>query len=129
MYRQRYAHEAAKIATCKSSSQSNSTHVLNNREAEINDITSVMESWVPIEHCIFESVINDIRTDDETNTLNNIQETFNDVVKEFSNIKGLENIASMKTLNDITHKLSQRDSDVTEYLNLYQIEETESLEI
>lgn len=123
-YRQRYAHEAARIATCKSSSVSTTIATQTPSVPEVVDAGAAggMESWVPLEHCIFESLINEIKSDDNVITPSEVQEIFNAVVQELSAIPELSQAAYQKTTEQISLKLQQREKDVSEYLRIYQMQ-------
>lgn len=137
-YRQRYAHEAAKIATCKSSSVSNTNITTqtpsangvrdaNGTEpdametAETSDLSGV-EHWVPLEHCIFEALINEIKSDENLITPDEVQRIFNEVVTELSSMPELAQVAQAKTVEEISCKLQQRERDVSDYLRIYQMQ-------
>lgn len=137
-YRQRYAHEAAKIATCKSSSVSNTNTAtqtpstngggVNGTDAmetstttEITDPLGV-EDWVPLEHCIFEALINEIKSDENLITPEEVQRIFNEVVTELSTVPELMQVANPKTVQEISCKLQQRERDVSDYLRIYQMQ-------
>ncbi|XP_065671574.1 uncharacterized protein LOC100199564 isoform X3 [Hydra vulgaris] len=119
-YRQRYAHEAAKVATCKSSALS--TTIATQTNINEGDADCEMESWVPIEHCIFESLINEIKSDDNIITPLEVKDTFNSVVEELLIVPELSNIVHRKTIEQISQKLQQRERDVAEYLKTYQLQ-------
>jgi len=123
-YRQRYAHEAAKIATCKSSSVSTITSIATQTPSvpEVVETEAGMESWVPLEHCIFEALINEIKSDDNVITPTEVQSIFNDVIKQLSSVPELEKVAYAKTTEQISLKLQQRERDVSEYLRIYQMQ-------
>lgn len=122
-YRQRYAHEAARIATCKSSSVSTTiaTQTPNIPEAVDTDMGG-MESWVPLEHCIFEALINEIKSDDNVITPSEVQDIFNAVVEEITSVPELSKVAYKKTTEQVSLKLQQREKDVSEYLKIYQMQ-------
>ena len=113
-YRTRYAHEAAKIATCKSSVARNTIAIQTPYSPEIADTENVIEGWVPLEHCIFEALINEIKSPSD------VQQSFNEIVKNLTAISGLENIAYIKSSEEISLKLQQREKDISEYLKIYQ---------
>ena len=113
-YRTRYAHEAAKIATCKSSVAKNTIAIQTPYSPEIADTENVIEGWVPLEHCIFEALINEIKSPPD------VQQRFNEIVKNMTAISGLENIAYIKSSEEISLKLQQRERDISEYLKIYQ---------
>lgn len=136
-YRQRYAHEAAKIATCKSSSVSNtniatqtpSVGGVNGTESDAMDTAtetladpSGVEHWVPLEHCIFEALINEIKSDENLITPDEVQRIFNEVVTEVSTVPDLTQVAHAKTVQEISCKLQQRERDVSDYLRIYQMQ-------
>ena len=135
-YRQRYAHEAAKIATCKSSSLSNTTvstqtstdggggsenEAVDMETTDTADLSGV-EHWVPLEHCIFEALINEIKSDENLITPDEVQRIFNDVVRELSSVPDLTHVAHAKTVQEISCKLQQRERDVSDYLRIYQMQ-------
>ena len=126
-YRQRYAHEAAKIATCKSSSVSSTIATQTPNSSESCTVDSSMDTWVTLEHCIFEALINDIKSEENVITPLEVQETFNAVVFELLSISELGSIAHSKTTEQISLKLQQRERDVSEYLKLYQMQVDYSL--
>ena len=113
-YRTRYAHEAAKIATCKSSVSRNTIAIQTPYSPEIADTENIIEGWVPLEHCIFEALINEIKSSSD------VQKSFNEIVKNLTSISGLENIAYIKSSEEISLKLQQREKDISEYLKIYQ---------
>ena len=136
-YRQRYAHEAAKIATCKSSSVSNTNIATQTSTAnDVNGETDAMETtssetltdpsgvehWVPLEHCIFEALINEIKSDENLITPDEVQRIFNEVVTELSSVPELMQVAHAKTVQEISFKLQQRERDVSDYLRIYQMQ-------
>jgi len=122
-YRQRYAHEAAKIATCKSSTVSTTVGTQTPSAQEIFDSQGGgMESWVPIEHCIFEALINEIKSEENVITPDEVQLIFNQVVKELTTIPRLEQAAFIKSTEQISLKLQQREKDVSDYLRIYQMQ-------
>ena len=121
-YRQRYAHEAAKIATCKSSCLYSTIATQTPNAPEICNLDNGMESWVPVEHCIFEALINEIKSDDNVITPTEVQDTFNSVVFQLLTVPGLGTITYSKSTEQISLKLQQRERDVSEYLKTYQMQ-------
>ena len=136
-FRQRYAHEAAKIATCKSSSPSTTISTQTrglfrdtanegaamDTEQPSDDTNPVgVAHWVPIEHCIFEALINEIKSDENLITPDEVQRIFNEVVVELSSVPDLSRVAQTKSVEEISLKLAQRERDVSEYLTIYQMQ-------
>ena len=119
-YRQRYAHDAAKVATCKSSNVSMTTATQTPFVTDSGLAEAEMENWVALEHCIFEALINEIKSDESVITPAEVQETFNAVVRLISSMPGLEKVAYTKNIEEVSLKLQQREKDVSEYLRTYQ---------
>ena len=76
--------------------------------------------WSLAEKYLFEALISEMKTEEESLTTEIVAQKFNNVVQVATNIKGLKNIVGFKTPTQINDRLKEREKDVEEYLVMYQ---------
>ena len=76
--------------------------------------------WSLAEKYLFEALISEMKTEEESLTTEIVAQKFNNVVQVATNIKGLKNIIGFKTPTQINDRLKDREKDVEEYLDMYQ---------
>ena len=76
--------------------------------------------WSLAEKYLFEALISEMKTEEESLTTEIVAQKFNNVVQVATNIKGLKNIVGFKTPTQINDRLKEREKDVEEYLFMYQ---------
>jgi len=76
--------------------------------------------WSLAEKYLFEALISEMKTEEESLTTEIVAQKFNNVVQVATNIKGLKNIIGFKTPTQINDRLKDREKDVEEYLAMYQ---------
>lgn len=76
--------------------------------------------WSLAEKYLFEALISEMKTEEESLTTEIVAQKFNNVVQVATSIKGLKNIIGFKTPTQVNDRLKEREKDVEEYLVLYQ---------
>ena len=76
--------------------------------------------WSLAEKLLFESLISEMKTEEDSLTTELVAQKFNNVVQVASNIAGLKNLVGFKTPTQVNERLKDREKDVEEYLVMYQ---------
>ena len=76
--------------------------------------------WSLAEKYLFEALISEMKTEEESLTTEIVAQKFNNVVQVATHIKGLKNIIGFKTPTQVNDRLKDREKDVEDYLVMYQ---------
>eukprot|EP00794_Sanderia_malayensis_P009941 gene9941-10961_t len=76
--------------------------------------------WSITEKFLFEALISELKTEEESLTTELVAQKFNNVVQVASSIPGLQNLVGFKTPTQVNERLKEREKDVEVYLEMYQ---------
>ena len=78
--------------------------------------------WSTAELFLFESLITEIRDEENDLTTELVAQKFNDVAQLTSSVPGMETLVGLKTPAQVQERLKERESDVQSYLQMYQVQ-------
>ena len=76
--------------------------------------------WTFAEKFLFEALISELKTEEESLTTEIVAQKFNNIVQVASLINGLQNLVGFKTPTQVNERLKEREKDVETYLMMYQ---------
>lgn len=76
--------------------------------------------WSSAEKFLFEALISELKTEEESLTTEIVAQKFNNIVQVASLINGLQNLVGFKTPTQVNERLKEREKDVETYLMMYQ---------